>query len=68
MGQADTKTVARAGVLEQALRKLNEEVIEGLQHGFFELTITCELINDRKRSVTIKFGKSHRFVLAETDL
>jgi hypothetical protein len=49
--------------LEQALRRLETEVREGLQHGFFDFSITCEVIKGGKRRLTIKAGKSYQFVI-----
>jgi hypothetical protein len=49
--------------LRQALQKLESEVREGLGHGFFELSVSCEVIKDGKRRLTIKAGKSYQFVI-----
>ncbi len=54
--------------LERALRQLRLEVFAGLNHGFFDLSVSCELIADRKRRLTIKSGKSYRFVIAEDEV
>src|SRR5262249_40416347 len=43
-------------------------VLDGLRHGFFDCFITCELVNERKRRVVIKAGKSHQFLVREEDL
>ena len=53
---------------ERMLRKLNEIVLDGLEHGFFEYTVTCELINNHKRRLVIKAGKSHQFTIPPDDL
>ena len=54
--------------LELAKKCLDRELQEGLLHGFFDLTVTCEMGNGRKRQLTIKAGKSHRFTIPEDDL
>jgi len=54
--------------LADAINKLSEVVRDGLRHGFFECKITSEILNGRKRSLTIKAGKSHRFVIEEEEL
>jgi len=54
--------------MERALRRLESEVREGLEHGFFDLSITCEVIKEGKRRLTIKAGKSYRFVIPEQEL
>jgi hypothetical protein len=48
--------------------RLQEIVLDGLRHGFFDCFITCELVNERKRRVIIKAGKSHQFTIREEDL
>jgi hypothetical protein len=54
--------------LNEALRLLGRIVVDGLHHGFFEVTVSCELINEKRRRLLIKAGKSHHFVIAEEDL
>jgi hypothetical protein len=54
--------------LERALRRLETEVREGLQHGFFDFSISCEVIKDGKRRLTIKAGKSYQFVIPEHEI
>lgn len=58
----------RVNEREQMFRELNEIVMDGLKHGFFEYSLTCELINDRKRRFVIKAGKSYQFTIPEEDL
>jgi hypothetical protein len=50
------------GVAE-AMAKVNEIMLDGLRHGFFEMAISCEIGTDQKRILTVKSGKSHRFVV-----
>ncbi len=49
--------------LEQAFRRLNQEVRDGLQHGFFQITVRCELGTGRRRELTLEAGKNYRFVI-----
>ena len=56
------------GELAKVLKKLNLEVLDGLQHGFFNCSISSEIVNDRKRRVIITSAKSHRFIIPEEDL
>jgi hypothetical protein len=55
-------------VLDQALERLTREVRDGLRHGHFELTIVGEIVKGRKRGLTIKAGKSHRFTIPEEEI
>jgi hypothetical protein len=64
----DNDTPPMKGALSQAMNKLFEEISDGVKHGFFECTVTCELVKDRKRRLIIKAGKSHQFVISEDDL
>jgi hypothetical protein len=58
----------RPGEFDKALDKLHEEFRAGLQHGFFECVITCEIVKGHKRRVIIKAGRSHRFIIPEDEL
>ena len=55
-------------VLDQALERLTGEVRDGLRHGHFELTIIGEIVKGKKRGLTIKAGKSHRFTIPEEEI
>ncbi len=48
--------------------RLTREVRDGLRHGFFELTVACEIVKGGKRGLTIKAGKNHRFIIPEEEL
>ena len=63
-------TLARAhhGQLAEALMHLETVVVEGLRHGYFEYTITCEIGNGRKRHLVVRAGKAHKFTIPEEDL
>lgn len=54
--------------LDEAMERLLREVRDGLRHGFFELTVTGEIVKGGRRGLTIKAGKSHRFTIAPEDL
>jgi len=64
----DNSVLAAESEMGRALRKLESEVRDGLGHGFFEFSITCEVIKDGKRRLTIKAGKSYQFVIPEQEL
>ena len=63
---ADT-TVAQSE-LDAAVEKLLVEVREGVKHGFFDISISCEIMHGQKRRLTIKAGKNYRFIIPEEDL
>ena len=54
--------------LERATKRLLDEVAEGLRHGFFQYTVSCEILTGRKRRLTLSAGKSYRFIIPEDEL
>jgi len=58
----------RRGQMAEALAHLNKIVVEGLRHGFFDCSITCEIGSGGKRQLVIRAGKSHKFTIPEDDL
>jgi hypothetical protein len=55
-------------VLSRALDHVRERLIDGLRHGFFQFTITCELVKDRKRRLVVTTGKSQQFTIPADEL
>jgi hypothetical protein len=53
---------------EAAMALLREIVEDGLRHGFFECSISCEIVNGKKRRLVIRAGKSYQFTILETEL
>lgn len=53
--------------LQRAMEKLESEVRKGLAHGFFKLTLTCEVINGGKRRLIIRAEKSFQFIVSEEE-
>ena len=50
---------------QRAMEKLESEVRKGLAHGFFELSVTCEVIKEGRRRLTIRSGRSFQFIIPE---
>lgn len=63
-----TPTNSNKPTLAQAMDRLSREVRDGLRHGFFELTVACEIVKGGKRGLTIKAGKNHRFTIPEDEI
>jgi hypothetical protein len=57
-----------APTVEVMLRHLRAIVLDGVRHGFFDYSVTGEILNGGKRGITIKAGKSHRYIFPEDDL
>ena len=51
-----------------ALDHIDFLVVDGLRHGFFEFSISCEIGNGGKRKLVIRAGKSHKFTIPEDEL
>jgi hypothetical protein len=49
--------------VREVLDSLERLVLDGLKHGFFEYSITCEIGVGGKRAVVICAGKSHKFTI-----
>jgi hypothetical protein len=54
---------SKCGQLSEALDLLKGIVIDGLKHGFFDCSISCEIANGGKRQLVIRAGKSYKFTI-----
>jgi hypothetical protein len=52
-----------ARALDRTMSRVIAELREGLRHGFFEITVTCEIVSREQRRLTIRAGKSYQFLL-----
>jgi hypothetical protein len=68
MGPTTDGTV-QSGALElhRAFQRLESEIRDGLGHGFFDLSVVCEVIKGGKRRLTIRAGKSYQFLIGEEE-
>ncbi len=57
-----------SGQVREALDHLEELVVEGLKHGFFNCTIACQIAHGGRRELLIGAGKSHKFTIPPEDL
>ena len=55
------------GAIDRALRRVLAEIHDGLRHGFFEFTLTCEIVAQERRRLTLRAGKSHQFVIPKAE-
>jgi hypothetical protein len=51
------------GKVREALDSLERLLLDGLDHGFFDYSIACEIGNGGKRHLVIRAGKSHKFTI-----
>ena len=61
LGSVDTECA-------RAFKKLEEVVLEGLRHGFFEYSVKCEIQSAKKRRLVINAGVSHQFIIPLEEL
>ncbi len=54
---------SEGGELKAAREHMARELLDGVRHGFFEMTVTVEMMQSKKRFITIKAGKSYRFIV-----
>jgi hypothetical protein len=59
---------ATSGQLRETLDRLEELVVDGIRHGFFDFSIACEIANGGKRKLVIRAGKSHKFTIPEDEV
>jgi len=62
------KRRAHRSELEAALDCLNTEIEEGLQFGFFDLTVKISIVSGEKRRMLIAAGKNHQFTIRKEEL
>ena len=46
-----------------ACEHMARELVAGVSHGFFEMVVTVETTQAKKRQIMIRAGKSYRFVV-----
>ena len=66
--QTQAGTPDNTSELDRAHTRLWAIVEDGLRHGFFECTVSSEVVNGKKRRLVIRAGKSHQFTIAEDEL
>ena len=54
--------------LREVLDWIEGLVVDGLRHGFFDCSLTCEIVKDGRRQLVIRAGKSHKFTIPEDEL
>jgi hypothetical protein len=58
-----TNADVAGGELKEACEHIVRELMEGVRHGFSEMTVKVEIMQSKKKSVTIVAGKSYRFIV-----
>jgi hypothetical protein len=53
--------------LERGLQRIIAEIQDGLRHGYFEFTLTCEVVSQGRRRLTLRAGRNYQFLIPEDD-
>ncbi len=54
--------------VRSALDLVEGLLIEGIRHGHFDYSVTCETGTNGRRLLIVKAGKSHKFAIEKTEL
>ena len=54
--------------VRSALDLVESLLVEGLKHGHFDYSLTCELGTNGRRLLIVKAGKSHKFTTEDIDV
>jgi hypothetical protein len=60
-------SLKRADVIDQALQRVLGEIQAGLHHGYFEFTVSCEIVGHERRQFVLRAGKSYRFLIPKDE-
>ena len=56
---------ARRVSTSEMMGYLATELHEGMEHGFFQITVTCEVVKGGRRRVRIAAGVVHQFIVED---
>ena len=59
--------VASITALDRAVQRVLAEIYEGLRHGYFDFSLTCEVVSQDRRRLILRAGKSYQFVISKED-
>jgi hypothetical protein len=68
IGCQDEIGEADGNPLQEACEQMARQLIDGVKHGFFEMTVEVETVQSKKRRITIKAGKSYQFVVPQENV
>ena len=61
--QAIRSGAATPSTADRALHRIVAEIVDGLRHGYFEYSLTCEVIGQGRRRLILHAGKNFQFVI-----
>jgi hypothetical protein len=60
---AEHRANASLDQLDKALQRVLAEIHAGLRHGYFEYTLSCEVIGQGRRRLLLRAGKHYQFLI-----
>jgi hypothetical protein len=63
-----TATRVYSAPIRSALDLIESLLVEGIKHGHFDYSITCQTGTGGRRLLVVKAGKSHKFSIMERDV
>lgn len=54
--------------LSEVMNLIEKQIRQGAEHGFFELAVEGDVVRGDRRQITVKCGKSWRFVLRSDEI
>ncbi len=54
--------------VRSALDLIEGLLVDGIKHGHFDYSVTCETGNNGRRLLIVKAGKSHKFTIPKPDV
>jgi hypothetical protein len=57
-----------SATVRAALDLIEALLIEGIKHGHFDYSMTCETGTNGRRLLIVRGGKSHKFSITEPDI
>jgi hypothetical protein len=60
---SERRTSGSRDRVEVALQRVLAEIHAGLRHGYFEYTLTCEVIGQGRRRLLLRAGKHYQFLI-----
>jgi hypothetical protein len=49
--------------IDRAVRRVLSEIHDGLHHGYFEFTLSCEVTGHGRRRLQLRAGKTYQFLI-----
>ena len=58
---------APIATLDRAIQRVLAEIHEGVRHGYFAVTVDCEIVGQERRRLTLRAGKSFQYLISKEE-